>query len=116
MQIIAVEPANSEVLSGQLAGKHNLQSIGAGFIPDVLRVDLIDKIVTVSETQVYETGRQLAQIEGILSGISTGAMVYAGLQIGQRSHLLLMPEKLIISRQWRQDFSNISLNQSNLNF
>ncbi len=84
LQIVAVEPANSAVLSGKPAGEHNLQGIGAGFIPDVLRVDLIDEIVTVTEAQAYETGRQLAQVEGIMSGISTGAAVYAGLHIGQR--------------------------------
>lgn len=85
LHLVAVEPANSAVLSGQPAGEHNLQGIGAGFIPDVLRVDLIDEIVTVTDAQAYETGRQLAQLEGIMSGISTGAAVYAGLQIGQRS-------------------------------
>ncbi|MBW4468346.1 MAG: cysteine synthase A [Pegethrix bostrychoides GSE-TBD4-15B] len=85
LQIIAVEPANSAVLSGKPAGEHNLQGIGAGFIPDVLRVDLMDEIVTVTEAQAYEAGRQLAQVEGIMSGISTGAAVYGGLQIGQRS-------------------------------
>jgi cysteine synthase A len=86
LQIIAVEPANSAVLSGKPAGEHNLQGIGAGFISDVLRVDLIDEIVTVTDDQAYEMGRQLAQVEGIMSGISTGAAVFAGLQIGQRSH------------------------------
>jgi cysteine synthase A len=86
LQIVAVEPANSAVLSGKPAGEHNLQGIGAGFIPDVLRVDLIDEIVTVTEAQAYEIGRQLAQVEGIMSGISTSAAVYVGLQIGQRSH------------------------------
>lgn len=85
IQIIAVEPANSAVLSGNPAGQHDLQGIGAGFVPDVLRVDLIDEIVTVTEEQAYTFGRQLAQAEGIVSGISTGAAVYAGLQIGQRS-------------------------------
>jgi cysteine synthase A len=84
LQIVAVEPVKSAVLSGQPAGEHNLQGIGAGFIPDVLRVDLIDEIATVTETQAYTIGRQLAQQEGILSGISTGAAVYAGLQVGQR--------------------------------
>ncbi|MCU0546001.1 MAG: pyridoxal-phosphate dependent enzyme [Oscillatoriaceae cyanobacterium Prado104] len=84
--IVAIEPANSAVLSEKPAGFHNLQGIGAGFIPDVLRVDLIDEIVAVTEAQAYETGRQLAQVEGIMSGISTGAAVCAGLQIGQRSH------------------------------
>ena len=86
LQIVAVEPANSAVLSGKPAGEHNLQGIGAGFIPDVLRVDLIDEIVTVTEADAYEIGRQLAQVEGIMGGISTGAVVYAGLHIGQRSH------------------------------
>jgi cysteine synthase A len=86
LQIVAVEPANSAVLSGKPTGQHNLQGIGAGFIPDVLRLDLIDEIVTVTEAQAYETGRQLARVEGIMSGISTGAAVYAGLEIGQRSH------------------------------
>lgn len=84
LQIVAVEPANSAVLSGKPAGQHDLQGLGAGFIPDVLRVDLIDEIVTVTEVQAYETGRQLAHVEGILSGISTGAAIYAAVQIGQR--------------------------------
>lgn len=85
IQIIAVEPSTSAVLSGQPAHPHNLQGIGAGFIPDVLRVDLIDEIAIVTEAEAYETGRQLAQKEGVLSGISTGALVYAGLQLGRRS-------------------------------
>ena len=85
IRIIAVEPSTSAVLSGQPAHPHNIQGIGAGFIPDVLRVDLIDEIAIVTEAEAYETGRQLAQKEGILSGISTGAVVYAGLQIGRRS-------------------------------
>lgn len=85
IQIIAVEPSTSAVLSGQPAHPHNIQGIGAGFIPDVLRVDLIDEIAIVTESEAYETGKQLAQKEGILSGISTGAVVYAGLHIGRRS-------------------------------
>ncbi|MFN5967353.1 MAG: pyridoxal-phosphate dependent enzyme, partial [Pseudanabaena sp.] len=85
IQIIAVEPSTSAVLSGQPAHPHNIQGIGAGFIPDVLRVDLIDEIAIVTEAEAYETGKQLAQKEGILSGISTGAVVYAGLHIGRRS-------------------------------
>lgn len=85
LRIIAVEPANSAVLSGKSAGNHDIQGIGAGFLPDVLRMDLVDEIMTITEEQAYETGRQLAQHEGILSGISTGAAVYAGLQLGRRS-------------------------------
>lgn len=84
LKIVAVEPASSAVLSGQSAGLHNIQGIGAGFIPDVLRVDLIDDVITVSEEQAYTLGRKLAQDEGILSGISTGGILYAALQVAQR--------------------------------
>ncbi|MDB9493972.1 cysteine synthase A [Spirulina major CS-329] len=84
LTIIAVEPANSAVLSHKPAGLHNLQGIGAGFIPDVLRTDLIDQVVTVTEAEAYDWGRRLAREEGIMSGISTGAAVAAGLQWGQR--------------------------------
>lgn len=110
--IVAVEPANSAVLSGKLAGEHDLQGIGAGFVPDVLRVDLIDEIALVTETQAYETGRQLARTEGILSGISTGAAVYAGIQIGQRSQYLnqrivvIQPsggERYLTTAMWKDD-------------
>jgi cysteine synthase A len=86
IHLVAIEPANSAVLSGQPAGEHDLQGLGAGFIPDVLRVDLIDEIITVTEAQAYQTARQLAQLEGLMSGISTGAAVYAGLGLGQRDH------------------------------
>ncbi len=85
LQLIAVEPALSPVLSGGCSQIHNLQGIGAGFVPDVLRVDLIDEIVTVSEEQAYKVGRELAKEEGILSGISTGAAVYAALQLAQKA-------------------------------
>jgi cysteine synthase A len=84
LQIIAVEPTRSAVLSGQFAAQHDLQGLGAGFVPGVLRVDLIDEIITVTEAQAYTVGRQLAQSEGIISGISTGAAVYAAFQVGQR--------------------------------
>jgi len=84
LQIVAVEPAASSVLSGDPPGRHNPQGLGAGFVPDVLRRDLIDEIFTVAEADAYEVGRQLARQEGIASGISTGAAVYAALQVGQR--------------------------------
>lgn len=84
LQIVAVEPENSAVLSGHTPSSHNLQGIGAGFIPDVLRVDLIDQIITVSDQQAYHWGRRLAQAEGIISGISTGAALYAALHLGQQ--------------------------------
>lgn len=85
LQIIAVEPATSAVLSSKSPGLHNLQGIGAGFIPDVLRVDLIDEVITVTDEQAYDLGRRLAREEGIISGISTGAALYAGLEVGKRS-------------------------------
>lgn len=85
LQIIAVEPATSAVLSKKPPGLHNLQGIGAGFIPDVLRVDLIDEIITVTDEQAYDLGRRLAREEGIIGGISTGAALYAGLEVGKRS-------------------------------
>ena len=85
LRIVAVEPATSAVLSGKPMGSHNLHGIGAGFIPDVLRVDLIDEIVTVTDEQAYDVGRQLAEKEGIIGGISTGAALYAALKIGQHS-------------------------------
>lgn len=87
LKIIAIEPAESAVLSGQPPGLHDLQGLGAGFIPDVLRTDLIDEIIEVMDEQAYNIGRQLAQSEGILSGISTGAALYAALQVAQRSEL-----------------------------
>ncbi|MEQ8957888.1 MAG: pyridoxal-phosphate dependent enzyme, partial [Coleofasciculus sp. C2-GNP5-27] len=77
LKIVAIEPTKSAVLSGKSAGIHNLQGIGAGFVPDVLRVNLIDEIIQVSETHAYDIGRLLARDEGIMSGISSGAAVYA---------------------------------------
>jgi len=84
LKIVAIEPKNSAVLTGEKPSIHNLQGIGAGFIPDVLRVDLIDEVMIISEEQAYDIGRRLAKEEGILSGISTGAVVSAALQIAQR--------------------------------
>lgn len=73
LKIVAVEPAHSAVLSGEPAQPHPLQGIGAGFIPPVLRVDLIDEVIPVTEEQAYSLSQELAQTEGIISGISTGA-------------------------------------------
>ncbi|WP_204140847.1 hypothetical protein [Halomicronema sp. CCY15110] len=82
---MVVEPTKSAVLGGQAANIHDIQGIGAGCIPDVLRVDLVDEIVTVTEAQANELGRQLAQEEGMLSGISTGAATFAAFQMAQRA-------------------------------
>jgi cysteine synthase A len=85
LQVVAVEPRDSPVLSGGKPGKHKIQGIGAGFVPDVLRVSLIDEIVQVSNEDAFETARRLAAQEGILSGISGGANVWAAVQLSHRS-------------------------------
>jgi cysteine synthase A len=81
---IAVEPADSPVLSGGEPGPHKIQGIGAGFVPEVLNTDIIDEVVTVTVEQAYETSRKLASQEGILCGISAGANVWAALQVAAR--------------------------------
>ena len=82
---VAVEPANSPVLSGGQPGPHKIQGIGAGFVPDVLNIDIIDDIVTVTNDQAFETARKLAAMEGILCGISSGAAVWAALELARRT-------------------------------
>lgn len=83
-QVVAVEPITSRVLSGGKPGGHKIQGIGAGFIPEVLRKELIDEIVTVSDEEAMYYSRRLAREEGLLSGISTGAALSAAIQIGRR--------------------------------
>jgi len=81
---VAVEPAASPVLSGGKKGSHRIQGIGAGFVPDVLKLDLVDEIFKVSDDDAIKTARQLAQKEGLLVGISSGAAAYAALEIAKR--------------------------------
>ena len=91
VRMIAVEPASSPVISQRLAGeelkpgKHTIQGIGAGFIPDVLNLDIIDEVVQVQDADAQETTRQLAQQEGLMCGISSGAAAWAAVQIARRS-------------------------------
>jgi cysteine synthase len=90
IKIVAVEPAVSPVISQHRAGqpikpgKHTIQGIGAGFIPDILNVRLIDEIVTVADEDAFETSRRLARLEGFMCGISSGAAAWAALQVANR--------------------------------
>jgi cysteine synthase A len=83
-RIVAVEPANSAVLSGGVPGPHKIQGIGAGFVPTVLNRDLLDEVIRVDDEDAIETARLLARREGVLAGISCGAAVWAALQIARR--------------------------------
>lgn len=84
VQIVGVEPAASPLLTEGRSGKHRIQGIGAGFIPRVLRRDLLDEVIAVTDKDAYATARRLAREEGIFAGISSGAAMWAALQVGQR--------------------------------
>jgi cysteine synthase len=83
-QVVAVEPVNSHVLSGGQAGSHKIQGIGAGFIPEVLRLELINEVIQVKDEDAINFGRRLAREEGLLSGISSGAALWAAVEVGKR--------------------------------
>ncbi len=85
IKIVAVEPYSSPVLSGGVPGPHKIQGIGAGFVPKVLDLDLVDEIFKVKDEQALDTSRTLAREEGLLVGISSGAAAYAAAQVARRS-------------------------------
>jgi cysteine synthase A len=83
-QAIAVEPSSSPVLTGGKSGPHKIQGIGAGFVPAIYRPELVDEVIQVADEQAIAYSRRLAKEEGLLSGISTGAALYAAIQVAQR--------------------------------
>jgi len=95
-QAIAVEPSNSPVLSGGQPGPHKIQGIGAGFIPAIFRPELIDEVIIVDDTEAFAYARRLARQEGLLSGISAGAALWAAIQVGKRPE---NEDKLIVMIQ-----------------
>lgn len=84
VKIVAVEPSDSPVLSQGKAGAHKLQGIGAGFIPEILDTDVYDEIITVTSKDAFETGRMLGKREGVLVGISSGAALWAAIEVAKR--------------------------------
>lgn len=84
LKTFAVEPVNSPVISGGSPGPHKIQGIGAGFIPNNLNVDIIDEVIQVSNEDAFDTAQKLAQLEGLPAGISTGANVWAAMQVAKR--------------------------------
>lgn len=85
IKIVAVEPASSPVLTTGKAGAHKIQGIGAGFVPDILNTHIYDEVITVSNEDAFETGRLIGSKEGILVGISSGAAVFAAIELARRS-------------------------------
>lgn len=98
IQVIAVEPASSPVLSEGRAGAHKIQGIGAGFVPDVLDTQVYDKIITVENEDAFEAGRTIGKLEGVLVGISSGAALYAAVKLAKKeenkgkSIVVLLPD------------------------
>ncbi len=98
IKVVAVEPKNSAVLSGGTAGSHGLQGIGAGFIPEILDTSIIDEIITVDDDCAYKMGGLLGKKEGILAGISSGAVIHASIELAKRAEnknkniVLLLPD------------------------
>jgi cysteine synthase A len=84
LQVIAVEPKSSPVLSGGAPGPHKIQGIGAGFVPAVMRLEVVDEVVTVDDEDALETARRVSRSEGVLAGISAGAALWGAIEVGSR--------------------------------
>ena len=84
IQVVAVEPAGSPVLSEGRAGSHKIQGIGAGFVPDTLNTDIYDEVIAITDDEAFAAGRELADHDGLLVGISSGAAVAAATKLAQR--------------------------------
>jgi len=93
IRIYAVEPAASPILSGGKPGPHKIQGIGAGFVPDILNTNIYDEVITVENEDAFETSRRVAREEGILGGISSGAAIFAALQVAKK----LGPGKRVVA-------------------
>jgi cysteine synthase A len=87
IKIIGVEPERSPVLSGGMPGRHSIQGIGAGFVPEVLNLKVIDEIIKVNDEDAIETAKRLVREEGILCGISSGAATFAAIKVGKRKEM-----------------------------
>lgn len=98
IQIVAVEPESSAVLSTGIGGSHKIQGIGAGFVPEILNTSVYDEIITVKDEDVFATGKLIGYKEGILVGISSGAALWAAIQLAKRdenkgkSIVVLLPD------------------------
>ena len=84
VKVVAVEPASSPVLSKGTAGPHKIQGIGAGFVPEVLDTKIYDEVIAVENDDAFAAGKQVGKAEGVLVGISSGAAVWAGIQLAKR--------------------------------
>lgn len=84
IKVVAVEPSSSPVLSGGKAGAHGIQGIGAGFVPDVLNTEIYDEVIAVSDDDAFKTGKLIGRSEGVLVGISSGAAVFAAIELAKR--------------------------------
>jgi cysteine synthase A len=95
VKIVAVEPKNSASLLGREPGLHQIQGIGDGFVPDVLDINLVDMVITISDDEAIETTRRLACEEGLLVGTSSGANVYAALELnsGRNNVVTVLPDR-----------------------